>query len=308
LGAGASIEGSRDQSARAAAAVATGLPLTVITIVVALTVLFFARRLTIESELHSGPRPLVLRSSLLVNTSACAVLLCTVVAPIAALLCSLNRPLNPLRIWREFAPQMSGSMFLASIASITVVVLMLDSLRRQRRRMIIPAGLCFLIGGQMLAIGLIRLFNRDATAWVYDSFAIAIIAYVARFGWIALAAALATWQPSWVSLREMSAVDGANETQTLWRVVFPLAWPIVASAGLLVGVLSLTEVPATMLLSPQNPQPIVPLLMTWVHLQRYDAMIEGTLLLSAVVVAAAAVVVALVWIASTNPLRVMLKK
>jgi hypothetical protein len=43
--------------------------------------------------------------------------------------------------------------------------------------------------------------------------------------------------------------------------------------------LSLGEAAATMLLLPQRPPMLMPMLMTWVHMLRYDAMIEGTLLL-----------------------------
>ena len=48
---------------------------------------------------------------------------------------------------------------------------------------------------------------------------------------------------------------------------------------MLVGALSLTEVPATVLLFPQNPQVLTPTLMTWVHMARFDPMIEASLLL-----------------------------
>jgi ABC-type Fe3+ transport system permease subunit len=140
----------------------------------------------------------------------------------------------------------------------------------------------------MVAIGLIRAFNRESTAWVYDSAVIAVAAYVGRFGWLMLAASAVTWTAPWRSLREMASVDGASAAQAAWRVVLPLAWPMLAAAGVLIGALALTEVPATVLLSPQRPQPIVPLLMGWIHLQRYDAMIEGTLLLCALVLLAGA--------------------
>lgn len=43
--------------------------------------------------------------------------------------------------------------------------------------------------------------------------------------------------------------------------------------------LAITEVPATLLLLPQRPQMLTPTLMTWVHMLRYDAMIEASLLL-----------------------------
>jgi hypothetical protein len=64
-----------------------------------------------------------------------------------------------------------------------------------------------------------------------------------------------------------------------------MALPILAASGVLVMILSLSEVPATVLISPQRPQPLIPMLMTWVHMQRYDAMIEGSLLLCTMVAA-----------------------
>ena len=73
--------------------------------------------------------------------------------------------------------------------------------------------------------------------------------------------------------------------------VWPLAWPVLLAGGLLVGALSLTEVPATVLLMPQHPQVLTPTLMTWVHMVRYDAMIEASLLMmGAVLVPAVAAV------------------
>jgi DNA-binding beta-propeller fold protein YncE len=64
----------------------------------------------------------------------------------------------------------------------------------------------------------------------------------------------------------------------------------------LVGVLSLTEVPATVLISPLRPQPLIPMLMGWVHMLRYDDMIEGSLLLMAMAFTLSLVAAALIGI------------
>jgi hypothetical protein len=80
---------------------------------------------------------------------------------------------------------------------------------------------------------------------------------------------LAAWRP----VRELAALDGATPAQAARYVVWPLAWPVLVASALLVGVLSLTEVPATVLISPLQPQPLVPMLMGWVHmlpLRRHD--------------------------------------
>ena len=61
-----------------------------------------------------------------------------------------------------------------------------------------------------------------------------------------------------------------------------------------VAALALSEVPATVLLSPQQPQMLVPLLMTWVHMLRYDPMIEASLVTAMVVVVVGFIAVLLI--------------
>ena len=160
----------------------------------------------------------------------------------------------------------------------------------------------FLAGGQLLAIALIRLYNRpaprpfglalfggggnggesggpDAFDLIYNGIPIVVMAYLARFGWLALLAAGFTRSRPWRQVRELAALDGATPAQAARHVIWPLAWPVLVASALLVGVLSLTEVPATVLISPLRPQPLVPMLLGWVHMLRYDDMIEGSLLL-----------------------------
>lgn len=297
FGSGGAVDGSQQQSARAAAAVVTAMPMTLVMLIVVAITIIAAKRMSFDQDALSIHPSAAVISSIWMTMVAYATIVITSLLPIVAMVFSLRRWSSMEFLWGEFGPQLTGSIILALVSAIVVVLLGLSQLNRKRPWVIGVAGLCFLLGGQMLAIGLIRIFNRDFTAWVYDSFVVAVIAYVARFGWLALAGAMIAWQRPWVSLRDMAAVDGATRAQTLWRVVLPLAWPIITAAALLVGVLCLTEVPATMLLSPQNPQPLVPLLMTWVHMQRYDAMIEGTLLLCAMVATLACGVVAMIWIA-----------
>jgi len=280
------------QPHRIAAAVMTSLPMLVCTVAAALLALLLGRALAADSEV--APRAMVhaVRARAGWTAGAFLVLIVGTIVPIAAMFGSLSTPLQPSRVWNEFKPQIVGSIALAASASV-VCLLLLQQLTRRSRIVAMAALVCFLAGGQILAVALIRLYNHDRTAWIYDSAAVCVIAYVARFGWIVLIAALATWTSPWRSLRDLAATDGASASQTAWRVVFPLAWPALAAATVLVAVLTLSEVPATMLLQPLRPQPIVPMLMTWIHLQRYDSMIEGTLLLSGVVMVGAVLIVLL---------------
>jgi ABC-type Fe3+ transport system permease subunit len=304
FGSGGAVDGSREQSVRAAAAVITAMPLTLCVLVVVAVAIVLARRMSFDHETLSAAPSSAVAAPGWMTIIAYAIIIFTSILPMLAMMVSLRRWSSVGFLWGEFGPQLIGSVTLAAMTSMIVVMIGVVQLGRQRRWAVGIAGLCFLLGGQMLAIGLIRIFNRDLTAWVYDTFVVAVVGYTSRFGWLALAGAMLAWQRPWMSLRDMAAVDGASHEQTLWRVVLPLAWPIVAASALLVGVLCLTEVPATMLLSPQNPQPLVPLLMTWVHMQRYDAMIEGTLLLCGVVATLSCGVVLMIWIARRSIRRI----
>lgn len=152
----------------------------------------------------------------------------------------------------------------------------------------------------MVAISLIRFYNQPWLDWIYNAAPIVIIAHVALFGWIALAAGRASWSPAWRELRELASLDGGSQTQIARGVILPLAWPLCTAAGVLVMILCLTEVPATLLLRPLRPPMLIPLLMTWVHMLRYDDMIEGTLLLMGVVFVLAFVALALAYLVMTK--------
>jgi DNA-binding beta-propeller fold protein YncE len=80
-------------------------------------------------------------------------------------------------------------------------------------------------------------------------------------------------------------MDGADRLATARHIVWPLALPIAMAAGVLVMVLSLVEVPATVLLAPQRPPVLIPLLMAWVHMLRSDDMLEASLLMMTTAVA-----------------------
>src|SRR5947199_9600745 len=95
----------------------------------------------------------------------------------------------------------------------------------------------------------------------------------------------------------MAALGGALPLRVPSNVVWPLAWPGLLAGCIFRGALSLTEVPATVLLSPQNPQVLTPMLMTWVHSAHYDPMIEASLLMVFLVLIPVAAAMLLIFLA-----------
>ncbi len=190
-------------------------------------------------------------------------------------------------MWGEFGPQVQGAMLVAVEAAVVAIVSAMFVGAAWMPGMLAIAAASFLVGGQLLAIGLIRIYNRPGLFWAYNCSVVPVVAYLGRFGWLAVAAGRGTWSRPWRELRDMAALDGASAMKVASHVVWPLAWPVLLAGGLLVGALSLTEVPATVLLMPQNPQVLTPTLMTWVHMARYDPMIEASLVMMGTVVAPA---------------------
>jgi ABC-type Fe3+ transport system permease subunit len=199
--------------------------------------------------------------------------------PVTCLIASLRSGFSPSRMWQEFGPQVNGAIAIASEAAVVGLIAAFFIGVSWIPGSLAIMGASFLVGGQLLAIGLIRIYNRPWLEWVYDGWAVMVIAYVGRFGWLAVAAGKGTWSRPWRELRDMASVDGATPLRAARSVVWPVAWPTLLAGALLVGALSLTEVPATVLLMPQNPPVLTPILMTWVHMVRYDPMIEASLLM-----------------------------
>jgi ABC-type Fe3+ transport system permease subunit len=281
------------QQRAAAAAVAVGVPMLGLTAVVGLVVAAACRRWSAASdEVHADSAetgPVVRASSFrtmpptLTGIFAIAVLLVTLGVPIGSLLLRHQRPLDVVFVWRQSGDLVLGSLLMAALAGLAAAVLAVAGTARPPRGSLLLALASFLVGGQLLAIALIRLYNRPNLGWVYNAPPIMVMAYLGRFGWLALLAAAATWSRPWRQLRAQAAVDGAGPSAAARHVVWPLAWPLVVGAALLVLVLSLTEVPATVLAAPHRPPQIVPMLMTWVHTLESDPMIEASLLLASVV-------------------------
>ncbi len=201
--------------------------------------------------------------------------------PVVALALSINRSFDLGYIVREYSSQVLGSALLGVSVGVVAALLGVASLFVRSRGPIVVAMLAFLVGGQVIAIGLIRLFNRDFTAWVYDGIAINAIGCLARFAWIALLVALATRGRGWMWLREMAAIDGASPARTALGIVLPIVASAIAGSALLVALLSMTEVPASVLLSTGDT--LIPQLMGWVHTANFAPMIEASLLLVATV-------------------------
>ncbi len=288
---------SPDQPARAAAAVATALPLVGCTVALAVLAAWAGGRNSAADAPAVGAWPKILDAPRWAGVSTVSLALFNIGLPVAALVASLRVRFSIPTMWDEFGPQVQGAITVACIATGVAVTVAASAAGRWTPGLMLAGAASFLVGGQLLAIAVIRIYNHrflHLDEWAYNAWPVPVVAYLGRFGWLAVAGARSTWGRPWRDLRAMAAVDGAGTLATAARVVWPMAWPTLAAGAVLVGALSLTEVPATVLLFPQNPQVLTPTLMTWVHMARFDPMIEASLLMMMAVLVPAVVAVALV--------------
>lgn len=305
---GSAARGMPDlQGRRAAAAVTVSLPMLLLAAVLTLALIYFARRSASADAVESLHWPRILEARWLSKSLTFAVICLTLFVPLLALVLSISshrwQPdaaghAWPLRIILWASPWATGSILVATLAALAALAVAALASFRAAPALLAIAIASFLIGGELLGIASIRLYNRSSPAFlarIYDGLGIMIIAYLGRFAWLALLAGNYAHTPAFAHLREIACLDGASAIQTTTRVIWPLVWPILLASSVLVAILSLTEVGATVLISPQRPQLLVPVLMTWVHMLRFDDMLEGSLFLAVIVVALGAGVVLLIW-------------
>lgn len=104
----------------------------------------------------------------------------------------------------------------------------------------------------LFGIGAIALWNRDATAALYDSGAMAVLLFVGRFApfaVLALATGAAALDPR---IEEAAQLAGAGPLRRLAWIVAPALWPAVLGGMILVFVLALRELDAAILVPAAN--------------------------------------------------------
>ena len=167
-----------------------------------------------------------------------------------------------------------NSLMLASIAAFVAVALglLLTYARRVAansftRPAVRIAGLGYALPGTVLAIGILiplagldnhidalfrALFGISTGLLISGSIMALIYAYVIRFLGVAVGGIEAGLERVSPNLDAAARALGETAMSTLWRVHLPLLLPALGSAGLLVFVDTLKELPATLLLRPFN--------------------------------------------------------
>lgn len=180
----------------------------------------------------------------------------TLALPVAVLGYWLARGLAGGPALSSFWGPMMGSLYASSLAALSAVVVALPlaimATRYAGRLSRVLEGITyssFALPGIVIALALVFFTVRFAIP-LYQSFVILIFAYVLLFLAPALGAVKASLLQVTPRVEEAARTLGAGPWQVFRRVTLPLVRPGVLSAGALVFLITMKELPATLILGP----------------------------------------------------------
>ncbi len=171
-----------------------------------------------------------------------------------------------------------------------------QDIRRTVGRFVIHAGifLAMFLPASLLAISLLRLsIAAGLPPDVRQSWLMVSVGQASRFAGVALILLLSTRYPDRRRLVAMASLDGASPLAA-WRYVhLPRTWPVLVGTFLLVMMLSITELPATMVLLPAGLPNFAQRLLNQMHYARDQQVIASCLVLVSLFAVLAGVIFAL---------------
>lgn len=116
--------------------------------------------------------------------------------------------------------------------------------------------LAFVAPAALLGVGLIALWNRPGTQFVYGSLGIIVVGYVARYGVIGIRTMAVAAAQSPLSFEHAAAAFGAGYARRLLRIVLPLHGRVLGSAWLLALIFCLRDLETSVLYYPPGLEPL----------------------------------------------------
>jgi iron(III) transport system permease protein len=245
---------------------AFGLVLPLLPLVLALALLerrFVGRRSFAVLGLRGGSRiPLSLGRWRPALTAAAWAVALLGLMPLAALALRAARAGSMAAVmgWAREAPLNSLLLAAAGATVVTLVAIVGGhALARGQRSAAALDGLqvlAFVTPAAVLGVGLVALWNRPLTGAVYDSMAIIVVGFVARYGAVGMRACAIAFSQVPVTLEEAAAVTGARYLRRMVRILAPAARRGVAFAWLATFVFCLRDLETAVLYYPPGKEPL----------------------------------------------------
>ncbi len=250
-----------------AGAVALSIPLIVlIFIIILLNHLYLGGKSYITISSFSGKRRLIKLSNLHRSAALIYVLIImtfSVLIPVSVLLLE-----SRFQFLNAFSETLKPIMytFQSAVLSATLMTVLCFFMAYFYRKKFDPIILFpIAVPGIIIGIGIINFFNVDATSLIYNSTLIITIGHMARF----LPFVTKTFHPFFEqihpSLEESARLTGSSFPEIIQKIILPLMKPGIVSAWIIGFVLSIRELPVTLLVSPPGIQTLPVRIYTLIH-------------------------------------------
>jgi len=184
-----------------------------------------------------------------------------VVLPIAALVVASLSPFAYWEAWRQAASSLGRSLVLAATGATLLMLLgffcgYLIRTRTMRlwRALDTLTLLLFTLPGTVIGMGLIALWNRPGTAFVYASAAMVILAYLAQYIALTSRITVATLFNVPQSLEEAAQIAGAPWLARIRHIVVPVGLPGLVGGWLIGFIFCMRDLGASMLVYPPGQE------------------------------------------------------
>jgi iron(III) transport system permease protein len=145
----------------------------------------------------------------------------------------------------------------AATALMTLGFLLAQFMRGDKRPLLNAATLLlFAIPGTVLSIGLIRLWNTPATAFIYASPLLLILGYTAQYCAVTTRLSLSGLMLIPPSFEEAACLSGASWAQRLFRISGPLSIRTLICTWLAGYILCVRDVPIALMTAPPGSDPL----------------------------------------------------
>lgn len=211
-----------------------------------------------EEELSAARAPLLFNLSRWTTPVSLSTIFVTALVLLYPVL-TLSSRVSHLRYLTEAvkAPEIRLTAIVGLVAGVACGILGLGIawlfVRRRTARVWIAAYLIFMLAmpAAILGLGMIRLFNhRGIPGQIYDSPVILVLAYTFRFLPVAVLLLIPIVRKVPVELEQAARSDGCGSSGIYVRILWPLCLAGVLGTTLAVTILSLGELPCSLLVTP----------------------------------------------------------
>lgn len=137
--------------------------------------------------------------------------------------------------------------------------------QRGKRILDIATLLPFAIPATVLGIGLIKLWNKQATQFIYASFFIILFGYAARFSPFAIRSICSSLKQISKNLEEAALICNISWRKRIFRLLLPLTRPGLLAGWIIVFILCMGELGTTLLVIPPGKETLPIKIYTLMH-------------------------------------------